>query len=260
MKEKSVDDFLVVENIQLNSTNFLIRMEAPIPLPIIHAGQFVNVEVKDCSEIFLRRPFSVYDVDYKKNHISIIVKILGRGSYKLARSKKGDIISLIYPLGQSFTYPVKTEKILLIGGGSGVAPMLFLAKESGLSKNNVDILLGARTSDDHIDVSDYREYGNIQLTTDDGSEGFKGTVTMHPLVTQELSKYSKIYACGPLAMMKAVAFEASAKEIFCEVSLENNMACGFGVCLCCIEPTVRGNVCVCTEGPVFNIKDLKWQN
>jgi dihydroorotate dehydrogenase electron transfer subunit len=98
----------------------------------------------------------------------------------------------------------------------------------------------------------------MQFTTEDGTLGFRGLVTQHPIFAHDLKKYNRIYACGPDGMMKAIAKEAKKAGVECEVSLENLMACGFGVCLCCIEPTVNGNVCVCTEGPVFNINDLKW--
>ena len=146
----------------------------------------------------------------------------------------------------------------MVGGGSGIAPILFLAKESGLKHEQIDILIGARSEKDHINVSDYKKFGKLFFTSEDGTLGEKGFVTDHS-VFQNLEKYNKIYACGPEAMMKAIAKIANDNNIFCEVSLENLMACGFGVCLCCIEPTINGNQCVCTEGPVFNIKELKWQ-
>ncbi|MFW5831279.1 MAG: dihydroorotate dehydrogenase electron transfer subunit, partial [Prolixibacteraceae bacterium] len=227
-------------------------------LPVIKPGQFVNIDIKNSGEIFLRRPFSVFEVNYDKNELSIIVKILGRGSKKLTEIASGEMLSLIYPLGKSFTYPEQNDKILLVGGGSGIAPLLFLAKESKLPVSNVDILLGARSAEDHIDVAKYSRFGNLHFTTEDGSLGAKGFVIHHP-VLKEPEQYNKIYACGPEPMMKAVAEIARKAEVFCEVSLENLMACGFGVCLCCIEPTQKGNLCICTEGPVFNINELKWQ-
>lgn len=258
MNKKFVQDFQVVENTALNSTNYLIKLKAPIKLPRLKPGQFVNIEIKNSAEIFLRRPFSVFEVDEMNNTISLIVKILGRGSKKLTEISEGEQLSIIYPLGNGFTLPEINEKILLIGGGSGVAPMLFLSKVSGLDKNKVDILLGAKTVEDHIDVKNYAEFGKLYFATEDGSLGEKGFVTQHPVFRNNLANYDKIYACGPDAMMKAIAKEAKKANVFCEVSLENLMACGFGVCLCCIEPTVKGNLCVCTEGPVFNINDLKW--
>lgn len=259
MGNKTVANFTVIENTALNPTNFLIRLKASYTLPKIHPGQFVNIEVKNTSEIFLRRPFSVFEVDYENNVLSIIIKILGRGSLKLTELKVNDQVSLVLPLGKGFTYPEKNDKILLVGGGSGVAPMLFLAKQSKLPVKNVDIILGARTSNDQINAKQYARFGGLHFTTEDGSMGSKGFVTHHPIFKNKLSEYTKIYACGPDAMMKAVAREAKKADIFCEVSLENLMACGFGVCLCCIEPTTKGNLCVCTEGPVFNINELKWQ-
>jgi dihydroorotate dehydrogenase electron transfer subunit len=258
MSKKEVRNLVVTENISLNTTNFLIRLRSSEPLPQIVPGQFVNIEVKNTSEIFLRRPFSVFEIDYSQNSISLIVKILGRGSKKLTEISVGEELSLIFPLGKGFTIPNKNDRVLLIGGGSGVAPMLFLAKESGLNRNNVHLLLGARTNEDHINVEKYRQYGNLYFTTEDGSLGEKGYVTQHSVFQNNINSYDKIYACGPDAMMKAIAKEAKKANVFCEVSLENLMACGFGVCLCCIEPTIKGNLCVCTEGPVFNINDLKW--
>ncbi|MDD4109087.1 MAG: dihydroorotate dehydrogenase electron transfer subunit [Prolixibacteraceae bacterium] len=259
MAKKYVDDFTVIEKRSLNSTNYLIKLLSPGMLPEIKPGQFVNISVNNCSDVFLRRPFSVFEVDYSSNTISVIIKILGRGSRRLTQINRGDSLNIMYPLGKGFTFPRADEKILLTGGGSGVAPMLFLARESGLPVGNVDIIIGARTLREHINVDEYSEYGNIHFTTEDGSLGVSGLITEHPLIVEKLSHYNKIYSCGPGPMMKAVAKKARQAGIFCEVSLENMMACGFGVCLCCIEPTVKGNLCVCTEGPVFNINDLKWE-
>ncbi|MGM0667230.1 MAG: dihydroorotate dehydrogenase electron transfer subunit, partial [Bacteroidota bacterium] len=99
--------------------------------------------------------------------------------------------------------------------------------------------------------------GEVLITTDDGSYGYRGLVTEHPELSE--GNYDRIYTCGPEPMMKAVAAIARSRDRFCEVSLENTMACGYGVCLCCVVNTSRGNVCTCTEGPVFNINELKWQ-
>ncbi len=259
MSKKTVADFIVIDNTALNPTNFLIKLQTSSALPKIYPGEFVNIDIKNTDEVFLRRPFSIFEVDYEKKVLSILVKILGRGSKKLTESKVGDTLNIVFPLGKGFTYPSPGERILLVGGGSGVAPMLFLSKESGLPVKNVDIILGARTIEDLIDATEYTKYGTLHFTTEDGSTGTKGFVTNHPIFHGKLGQYSKIYACGPDAMMKAVAKQAKEAGVFCEVSLENLMACGFGVCLCCIEPTSKGNLCVCTEGPVFNINDLKWQ-
>ncbi len=257
--KKAVQDFLLVKNTQLNHDNFRLDLCSNEPLPEILPGQFVNVEIKKSTETFLRRPFSILDVDYKTNTISLLVKILGRGSKVLTTYKAGEMISIIYPLGKSFSKPEKTDKVLLIGGGSGVAPMLYLAKISGINPEQVHVLLGARSKADHVDVSEYLSFGQYYFTTEDGSLGEKGFVTHHPVFNEKLAGFDKIYSCGPDAMMKSIAKEAAKNGVFCEVSLENMMACGFGVCLCCVEKTKeKGNLCVCTDGPVFNIKELTW--
>lgn len=256
--KKTVKDFLLLENKQLNKDNFRLILQSPDPISDLFPGQFINVEIKDASEIFLRRPFSILDVDYENKTISLLIKILGRGSKKLTEAKAGQKISAIFPLGKSFTLPEKNDRILLIGGGSGVAPMLFLSKICGLNPANVSVLIGARTAGDHIDVSDYKTFGNFYFATEDGSLGEKGYVTNHSVFVNELNQYTKIYTCGPDLMMKSIGRTALEKNIFCEVSLENMMACGFGVCLCCVEDTKAGHKCVCTDGPVFNVNDLKW--
>ncbi|SFF21931.1 dihydroorotate dehydrogenase electron transfer subunit [Sunxiuqinia elliptica] len=256
--KKTVQELLLVENKQLNHDNFKLVLQAPTKLPEIFPGQFVNIEIKKATEIFLRRPFSVLDVDYENNTFSLLVKILGRGSKVLTTYEEGEKISVVYPLGNSFTLPQKQDKVLLIGGGSGVAPMLFLAKICGLPAENVHVILGARSQQDHVNIDAYQAFGNYYFTTEDGSLGEKGFVTHHPVFTNELSTFDRVYTCGPDMMMKAVAKEAAVKGISCEVSLENMMACGFGVCLCCVEKTKEGNQCVCTEGPVFNINKLTW--
>lgn len=256
--KKTVQELLLVENIQLNHDNFKLILQSATGLPPIFPGQFVNVEIKKSTEIFLRRPFSVLDVDYENNTFSLLVKILGRGSRVLTTYEAGDRISVIYPLGSSFTLPDKNDKVLLIGGGSGVAPMLFLAKVCGLNSDQVHVILGARSKADHIDISSYKSYGNYYFVTEDGSLGEKGFVIHHPLFVDQMGSFDKVYTCGPDLMMKAVAREATKQGVFCEASLENMMACGFGVCLCCVEKTTDGNKCVCTDGPVFNINKLTW--
>ncbi len=257
--KKTVSNLLLIDNKQLNKDNFLLKLQSETAISDIFPGQFVNVEIKKTNEIFLRRPFSILDVDYPNRTISLLVKILGRGSKVLTEYSVGEQISVVFPLGKPFTSPTQNDKILLIGGGSGVAPMLFLAKRSGLKPDQVHMILGARSVSDHVDISEYEGLANFYYTTEDGSKGEKGFVTQHSLFINQLGTFNKIYTCGPNPMMKAIAKAAYEKDIFCEVSLENTMACGFGVCLCCVEDTKHGNQCVCTEGPVFNINDLKWQ-
>lgn len=256
--KKKVEDLLVSNNTQLNHDNFLIELQSNTPLGTIKPGQFVNILVKDSASTFLRRPFSIHDVNYKNNSFTVLVKTVGAGTFKLAEVEKGTHIDVVYPLGNGFTLPKQGQRVLLIGGGVGIAPMMQLGREAGELGAEVHILLGARSAKDHILLKEFEALGTLYLTSNDGTLGLNGFVTDHPAFSRKKA-YDKIYCCGPDPMMHAVAKKAKILEIDCEVSLENMMACGYGVCLCCVTKTKKGNECVCTEGPVFNINDLEWQ-
>ena len=253
---KYVHDFKVVENRRINDDYFVLTIEAPQILPELLPGQFVEIKVDGAPNTFLRRPISIYDIDEERNMISLLFLIVGEGTATLAGSGPGDSLNLIYPLGNSFTI-AEEGPVLLVGGGVGVAPLLFLGKMLVRHGIAPDFLLGARSRLHLADLDKFAELGSLNITTEDGTSGIKGLVTQHPLFSGDWD-YRVVYTCGPVGMMKAVASLAEAKGILCEVSLENTMACGFGACLCCIQETVRGNVCVCTEGPVFNSKELVW--
>jgi len=253
---KRTQDLQIIENKQLKKDFFILELLSPDNLPEILPGQFVQIRVDGSPETFLRRPISFYDVDYEKNTIRLLIQSVGKGTETLSRLGPGDSLNLVYPLGNAFTMPASGESSLLIGGGVGIAPLYYFAKlirNAGLS---VDILLGFRNKERIIEYNEFSKYGTVFVTTEDGSEGEKGYVTDHSVLKEK--KYDRIYTCGPDPMMIAIARYASSKGIWCEASLENLMACGFGICLCCIVTTTRGNICTCTEGPVFNISDLKW--
>jgi dihydroorotate dehydrogenase electron transfer subunit len=217
------------------------------------------VLVEDSPPTFLRRPFSVHSVDYPANIFRLLIQVKGPGTSQLSRLKAGDPLDVIYPLGNSFSLPV-APGILLVGGGCGVAPLLYLAQFLKQNRFHPVILTGWRNKGAIFEQEEYRKSGEVLVTTEDGSEGEKGLVTDHSLFQKDSLPYKKIYCCGPDPMMKAVAQIAAMHGIDCEVSLENTMACGFGVCLCCITSTTRGNERVCMEGPVFNTKVLTWEN
>ena len=148
------------------------------------------------------------------------------------------------------------EKVLLVGGGVGVAPLLEYGKMLKEQGANPVFLLGARTADDLLLLDHFQAISTVYVTTEDGSAGEQGFVTQHSILRAQ--HFDRISCCGPKPMMMSVARYARQTSTPCEVSLENMMACGLGACLCCVEKTVKGNVCVCTEGPVFNIDDLTW--
>ena len=216
----------------------------------------MQVRVDGSPNTYLRRPISIHDVDFGNNEITLLVQQVGEGTRHLAAAKEGDIINVVLPLGNGFTLPEKGEMCLLVGGGIGIAPLYFFAKVLGKKGIQPVLLLGGKTETDLIRLVDYQRLGETFVTTEDGSLGEKGFVTMHSVWTER--QFDKIYVCGPKPMMKAVAKLAAEKDTWCEVSLENLMACGLGACLCCVEDTVDGHVCVCKEGPVFNTRRLKW--
>ena len=256
---KSVQNLQVIANLRLNADHHLLHLQAHGQLETIEPGQFANILVDQSHSVFLRRPFSIHAVDYQTNCISILIKGIGEGTRSLSQTAVGSFLSVIFPLGNGFTLPTAREKVLLVGGGCGVAPLLHLSQRLAKSDQDISILLGARTSDDLVELDTYANFGKVFTTTEDGSHGEKGFVTDSQLFGSELPLFSRIYTCGPEPMMKAVAARAKSKSIFCEVSLENTMACGFGVCLCCVTETTQGHKCVCTDGPVFNINQLTWQ-
>jgi dihydroorotate dehydrogenase electron transfer subunit len=258
--QKTVQNLEIVSNTRLNSDHHLIKLKSSRKFERFDPGQFVNILVDHLQSVFLRRPYSIHAVDYEENTFDILVKGIGEGSKNLIQRNAGEKLNVIFPLGKGFTLPsldLKEEKVLLVGGGCGVAPLFYLAQ---VLKGRADqsILLGARSFNDLIELDKYSQFGAVYTTTEDGSYGEKGYVTNHSVFGEKLGHFSRIYACGPEPMMKAVAKKAHEKGIFCEVSLENTMACGFGVCLCCVTDTINGHKCVCTDGPVFNINELKW--
>lgn len=255
---KICEDFLIQATEQLSDRHWLMRLRSSSALPAMHPGQFVQVHIEDSPTTYLRRPISINMVDYGRNEILLLVAAIGEGTRHLVRKKPGDKVNCLLPLGNSFTMPRSTdERVLLVGGGVGIAPMLFLGKRLVELGVRPTFLLGARTADELLEKEMFNELGDLYLTTEDGSEGEKGYVTNHSILKEK--RFDRIATCGPKPMMMSVARYAKQNDIECEVSLENDMACGLGACLCCVEDTTDGHICVCTEGPVLNIKKLLWQ-
>jgi dihydroorotate dehydrogenase electron transfer subunit len=256
--KKFILDLTIKENRKLSDQYSLIILTSTEKLPEILPGQFAEVRIDGSSTTFLRRPISIHYVDYELNELWLLIQVVGDGTKRLAALKAEDSLNLILPLGNSYTNPGnKSAKALLVGGGCGVAPLLYLGAQLKRSGFDVSFLLGARSKGDLLQLCEYERFGTVYTTTEDGTYGEQGFVTQHSLLNG--SNFDYIYTCGPTPMMKAVAHYAAKTNANCEVSLENTMACGIGACLCCVTDTIQGHVCVCTEGPVFNITKLKWQ-
>ena len=257
--KKHIIDLQVVSVEALGERFVLLKCTDPnAPLPPMMPGQFAQLRVDGSKETFLRRPISINFVDTKLNQIWFLVQLVGAGSRALGRLREGDTLNALLPLGNGFSMPVSADKKhLLVGGGVGTAPLLYLGAQMNLMGMRPTFLLGARTKDMLLQLEDFERVGDVYVTTEDGSAGEKGFVTQHSILFKQ--HFDRISVCGPSPMMKAVARFARANSVPCEVSLENMMACGLGACLCCVEKTVKGNVCVCTEGPVFDINELTWE-
>ncbi|MCE9106846.1 dihydroorotate dehydrogenase electron transfer subunit [Bacteroides pyogenes] len=256
--KKFILDLTVTENVRLNDNYVLLKLTSQSLLPEMLPGQFAELRVDGSPATFLRRPISINFVDKERNEVWFLIQLVGEGTRHLARLNTGDLLNVILPLGNTFTMPQKpSDKLLLIGGGVGTAPMLYLGEQLAEKGHKPNFLLGARSRKDLLQLEEFARYGKVYTTTEDGSHGEKGYVTQHPVLNK--MNFEKIYTCGPKPMMMAVAKYAQNHRIDCEVSLENTMACGIGACLCCVENTTEGHLCVCTEGPVFNINKLLWQ-
>lgn len=271
-------DLTVASNEHISDHHVLLKLTSKRPLPEMMPGQFVNIHVEDSPTTFLRRPISINFVDVSRNELWLLVATVGEGTKHMAKLKAGDTLNCLFPLGNGFSdlAAIKSVicgdaaafsscekpdddqrlRVLLVGGGVGVAPVLYQGAEIKRQGGEPVFLLGARSAKDLLELDLFRNFGKVYVTTEDASAGEKGFVTNHSVLQRE--HFDFIQTCGPTPMMKAVTRFAKEKNIPCEVSLENMMACGLGACLCCVEKTVEGNQCVCKEGPVFNIKKLLW--
>lgn len=283
MMKKYISDLLVASAERLSERHVLLKLTDERPLPDIRPGQFVEVRVDGSATTFLRRPISVCFVDRERNHLWLLIATIGDGTQALGRLKAGHRVNCVFPLGNGFTMPDERAadgssqagammahhsadgaadndgrgpRVLLVGGGVGIAPLLYFGQqlhERGISPT---FLLGGRSERDLLLQDEFEKYGRVFVTTEDGSAGEQGFVTQHSLLQRE--RFDQISTCGPKPMMMAVARYAREADTFCEASLENLMACGLGACLCCVEKTIDGNLCVCKEGPVFDVKRLAW--
>ena len=250
---KEIYDFTIGRRLQHGGHFFSLVLRHDAQLQPVAPGQFAEVRVDGCPGVMLRRPISIHDADPANGTLTLLVQIVGRGTRQLASLSEGQHLNLVYPLGHGFS----TEGVrqpLLVGGGAGIAPLLLLAKTLASKGARPTILLGGRNADLIPARHSFEPYGQLLLATDDGSLGYHGLVTQHPAFGQD---YDMIYACGPTPMMRAVARDAACRKIRCEVSLENMMACGVGACLCCVTDTDQGHRCVCKDGPVFDISQMK---
>lgn len=243
----------IIENRAVTDAVWKLVLHAPQTARDAKPGQFVMLE-SPSRDLLLRRPLGIADVDAERGAVLLIYRLVGKGTQGYTALREGDELSLEGPLGTGFS--LCAGRALLVGGGVGIAPLIFLAK--ALSVKPV-LLIGGRTAEELFWKDFLKPYAEeVLLTTDDGSAGAKGTTVDYLPKALEAYEAEAIKACGPTIMMAGVAKLARERSIACEVSLEARMGCGFGVCLGC---TFAGKESgrrrkICTEGPVFAAEEV----
>ena len=216
---------------------------------IMRPGQFVNIELDG---LYLRRPISICDWDDKT--ITIIYKVVGRGTEQMSKMSVGQELDVLTGLGNGFNPDIECNEPLLVGGGVGVPPLYRLAKELLARGKKVSVVLGFNTSSEVFYAEEFRQLGaDVYVSTADGSVGVKGFVT--DAIREAEVKFDYFYACGPLPMLKALCDNCSQKG---ELSFEERMGCGFGACMGCSCKTLTGNKRICKEGPVMRREEIIW--
>lgn len=246
----------VRENRKINTEYYKLSFCSKHLAEGVRPGQFLYLKRVRGWDVFLRRPFSYYRVE--DEHIEILYEILGRGTELLAEVKKGEALQVMGPLGREFTGKISGRRRILVGGGVGVPPLVFLAERYGCER----FFIGTKSKKEVLPPSEIQKFrAKVFYTTEDGSYGKRGLVTQ-PL--EDLLKKAKgnpqdyfIQTCGPNRMMQRVLEIAARFGVEGEASWDERMACGVGVCLGCMVKTHRGWTPSCTEGPVFGFDEIK---
>lgn len=239
--------FTVIDNIRLTESVYKMRLGGDTS-EITSAGQFVNIKING---LYLRRPISVCDC--QEGVLTIIYKVVGKGTEMMAQAKEGTTFDILTGLGNGYDLSKSGDKPLLIGGGVGVPPLYMLARELIAQNKQVSVILGFNTKDEIFYADEFAALGaSVTVATVDGSYGVKGFVTD----AMQDKDYTYFYTCGPEPMLKAVYKATNTSGQF---SFEERMGCGFGACMGCSCKTITGNKRICREGPVLVKEDILWQ-
>lgn len=262
----------IISNKKLSEDTFILSLDCSGFHGKVKAGQFFMAGIPGHRGIVLRRPFSVCDFNGKI--LKIAYKVIGKGTLVLSGLEKGHSIDLLGPFGNGFRFPVAKENIIFVAGGIGIAPFLLFAKEVRKpfkGKKSVILLYGGKTSSDFALKKSFHKFVDESLvSTEDGSEGFRGYVTellekkIKSMKTPEKAK-TIIYASGPRAMLKKVDEFSQRNKITCQLSAESVMGCGYGVCLGCVleknkahQRDEKKHSLACKDGPVFESGEIEW--
>jgi len=255
----------IIDHKQLTPTYLKLTLQNKYISSHAQPGQFVNIRISEDTDPLLRRPFSIHKIDPAKEIIEVLYEVVGKGTALLAQAKVGDELDVLGPLGTGFEIDKSRSIAVLLAGGMGIAPLRALADELLKTKKAVYVFIGGRSMDCIQCEKELKDLGcEILIATEDGSAGKKGLITdlLESFLTNDVKPHDLenmvFYACGPQAMLKVVASLAMEHKVECQASLEEKMACGIGACLGCAVETKKGYKMVCKDGPVFNIKEIKW--
>ncbi|MFC1752127.1 dihydroorotate dehydrogenase electron transfer subunit [Thermoproteota archaeon] len=261
----------ILSNKEIAYNHFKLTITAPKISQSAQTAQFVNIKVSCTTDPLLRRPFSIYEtncshptntVSSKRSNttsipstISIIYKVIGRGTQLLSTFKAGHELNLLGPLGNGFEIPDPSAKTAFIAGGVGIASLNSFTKKM---TNGFDLFYGVKTKTEILELDHWQTLADtLHITTDDGSFGQKGMITS--LFQPQSDHYEQVVCCGPEAMMKAI-HKLCSKSCHSYFILEETMACGLGLCMGCVTKTKAGYQRICKDGPVFKGSDLIWSN
>lgn len=241
--------YRIVENRPLTSNVYRMQVEGDTQW-IVRPGQFVNIEIEG---FYLRRPISI--CDYSDNTITLIYKVVGRGTEAMSHMQAGRELDMLTGLGNGFDPDVECRRPLLVGGGVGVPPLYRLAKDLIARGRKVSVVLGFNTAAEIFYADTFREAGaDVYVSTADGSTGVKGFVT--DAIREADIEFDYFYACGPMPMLRALSLAYPAVQG--ELSFEERMGCGFGACMGCSCKTLAGNKRICKDGPVMKRDEIIW--
>lgn len=260
-KPDCCDAYVVKRKDLKNDYYFLSFKEYPLTKKC-KPGHFIHMEIPS-TDIFFRRPMSIAGVRTDRDEIEVIFKVVGKGTNLMKQLQKGDRVNILGPLGLPFTLPKKNETAILVAGGVGFPPLLYLAEEmvnKGYDPKKIEFFYGGRSKPDILEATRIKKLGvNFHPVTEDGTLGEKGLITkpVERYLVENGSKKLRIFSCGPEGMLKAVDELGLKYNIPGQLSLEAPMPCGIGICLGCVVPLrAGGHARVCKEGPVFEIGEV----
>lgn len=256
MNARSYINAEVKKNLELTGGVYHLVVDAGSGMESARPGQFVMVRPNEVLDPLLARPFSIHE--FEPRRVEILYRVVGRGTALLARLAPGQTLSLMGPLGRGFA--TTNEKVLLVAGGIGVAPFLFLARRLYEQGNSPHLLFGAKTKEELVRLEELSEFcAQTVAVTEDGSRGEKGLVTEYLEAAIAKNGVQVVYGCGPVPMIRAALRIIESHGVPFFVSLEEVMGCGVGVCLGCAVPRAdQGYLHLCKDGPVLDAREVKW--